>query len=129
MHKFIVNAIEGKDLEIFGDPTKKTLDFTYINDFVDATMLAIKQTNKEFDISGGDEFNVYNLAQYIIKETESKSKIKVLPGEKAQPQKVKLDLSAIKSLGYKPKFNNLEGTKIAINWYKNFIDKNSSLII
>ena len=92
-------------------------------------MLAIKQTNKEFDISGGDEFNVYNLAQYIIKETESKSKIKVLPGEKAQPQKFKLDLSAIKSLGYKPKFNNLEGTKIAINWYKNFIDKNSSLII
>lgn len=122
MHKFIINALKGEDLEVYGDPANKTLDFTYIDDFIDATMLAIKEKNKELDISGEDEFNVHQLAQFVIKETESKSKIKILPKEKAQPQKVKLDLSAIKSLGYKPKICTLEGTKKTIDWYKNSLN-------
>lgn len=124
MHKFIVNSLNGKDLEIYGNPQTKTLDFTYIDDFVNATILTIGEDNKEFDISGEDEFNVYELARFIIKETNSKSKIKMLLEEKAQPQKVKLDISAIKSLGYNPKVSILEGTKRTIEWYKSYLSKN-----
>jgi nucleoside-diphosphate-sugar epimerase len=125
MHKFITNAINGKDIEIYGDPQTKTLDFTYIDDFIDATMLVLKEKNGEYDISGGNEFNIYQLAEFIIAKTGSKSKIKTLPEEKAQPQKVKLDLSAIKALGYKPKISTLEGTKRTIEWYKDYLKDNS----
>jgi len=119
MHNFIVNALEDKDLEIYGNPKIKTLDFTYVDDFVDAVILAMKKEwNKEYNISGGEEFLVYDLAKFIIEETNSKSKIVVKKEEIAQPQKVKLDISAIKNIGYFPKVNLREGVKKCIEFYK-----------
>jgi nucleoside-diphosphate-sugar epimerase len=127
MHIFIVNALTGKDLEIYGDPETKTLDFTYIDDFVDGIILAIKEDNKEFNISGGEEFNIKKLAEMIIEKTNSKSKIKVLDSEIAQPQKVRLDISEIQKLGYKPKVSLEEGVEKCIAWYKNYMKEKNLL--
>jgi len=117
-HIFITNALEGRDLEIYGDPKTKTLDFTYVDDFVDATMLAMAQRNESFDISGNQETNVYTLAKFIIEHTNSNSKIKILPPEYEQPQKVRLDTSKIRALGYTPKVSLEEGMKRTIDWYR-----------
>ena len=122
MHILIVNALQGKDLEIFGD-SDKTLDFTYIEDFIDAIVLAMNNPwNKEYDISGGEEYNIYDLAKFIIKETESKSQIRFREPEIAQPQKVKLGIEEIKNIGYAPKFPLELGVKETIKWYREFID-------
>jgi nucleoside-diphosphate-sugar epimerase len=121
IHKFIVNALGNKSLEIFGNPETKTLDFTYIDDFIDGVMIAMKKKNKEFDISGGGEYNVYKLAQFIISETESSGKIVVYPKEIEQPQQVSLDLGAIRSLGYRPRFSVEEGVRKTIEWYRNYL--------
>ena len=120
MHIFISNALLGKDLEIYGDPKKKTLDFTYVDDFVDGVMLTInnQQWNQEFNISGNQEYNIFELAQFIISQTNSNSKIKVHDPEVAQPQSVSLDLSKIKSLGYSPKVPLKEGVIKNIEKYK-----------
>jgi nucleoside-diphosphate-sugar epimerase len=124
VHIFITNALEGKDLTIYGDPKTKTLDFTHVEDFVSGVLLAIKgEWNKEYDISGEGEYNVFDLAQFIIKNTNSKSRIKIMGAERAQPQKVNLDISAIKTLGYKPKFTVESGVLQTINWYKNYLNK------
>ena len=119
MHKFIVNALTNKDLIIYGNPGTKTLDFT----FIDATMLAIKEENKEFDISGEEEYNIYKLAKFIIENTQSKSKIVINDEEIAQPQKVKLDISKITSKGYKPKHDMESGVLITINWYRKYLQE------
>ena len=102
MHIFITNALEGRNLEIYGNPETKTLDFTYIDDFENGVMLAINhsQWNKEYNI-GGKEVNLFKLAQKMIKETNSKSKIVFEEPEIAQPQRVKLDTKNIKRLGWK----------------------------
>lgn len=120
IHIFITNALEGKDLEIYGNPETKTLDFTYIDDFIDGVMIAINnpQWNKDYDISGHEETNIYELAKFIIKETGSKSAIKIYDKEIAQPQQVKLDISGIKKIGYTPKVNLQDGVKRTIDWYK-----------
>jgi nucleoside-diphosphate-sugar epimerase len=123
MHIFITNALQGKDLEIYGNPDAKTLDFTYIDDFIDATMLAInhKEWNRDYDISGEQETNIYELAKFIIENTENKSKVIVRDAEIAQPQQVKLSLDKIKALGYKPHVSMEEGVKKSINWYREFL--------
>ena len=124
IHKFIVNALNGKDLEIYGNPKTKTLDFTYIDDFIDGIMLAIKQDNKEYNIGGEEEYNIMRLAEFIISETNSKSKIKILNSETAQPQQVKVDISEIKKIGYNPKVNLEEGVIKTIKWYKEYLKNN-----
>lgn len=122
MHIFITNALQGKDLKIYGDPETKTLDFTYVTDFVDGVMLAMKNDwNKEYNISGGEEFNLYDLAKYIIEKTQSSSKIIVEEAEKAQPQKVSVDLREIKKIGYNPKISLKEGVLKTIEWYKKYL--------
>jgi len=125
MHLFIVNALLNKDLEVYGDPETKTLDFTYVEDFVDGVMLAIKnkEWNKEYNISGEGESNIKELAEFIINETDSKSQIKIKDAEIAQPQKVNLDLSEIKNLGYCPKISLKEGVKKNIEVYKKLLEK------
>ena len=123
-HIYITNAFEGKDLEVYGNPKTKTLDFTYIDDFVSATLLAINGPwNTEYDISGEEEYNIYKLAEFIIRNTSSKSKIKVLDAEIAQPQTVRLDNSKIKRLGYKPEYSVEQGMLKTIDWYKNYLKK------
>jgi len=119
MHKFIINALTGKDLIVYGNPETKTLDFTYINDFVDGVMLALQTENEEYDISGGEEYNIHKLAKFIIEKTQSKSKIIIQNEEIAQPQEVKLDITKIKKLGYNPKMGIEQGVIETINWYKN----------
>jgi len=102
MHIFITNALENKDIEIYGNPEIKTLDFTYISDFIDGVMLAINSNewNTGYNISGVEEFNIYKLATDIIKRTGSLSKIIIKNAEIAQPQTVRVDISKIEKLGF-----------------------------
>lgn len=125
MHIFITNALRGRDLEIYGDPDTKTLDFTYIDDFIDAMILAINHSewNKEYNISGEEEFNIYELAKMIINETGSRSKVVVKGVEVAQPQTVSVDISEIKRLGYSPQVSLEEGVRKNIEFCKKAMEE------
>jgi len=116
---FIRSALNDENLKIFGNPSTKTLDFTYIDDFVDAVMLSLNSTwNTDYDISGEEESFVKDLAEMIIKKTNSKSKIIITNQEIAQPQEVKLDITKLKNIGYKPKVSLENGVEKCINFYK-----------
>lgn len=124
---FINSALRNEDLKIFGDPETKTLDFTYVDDFVEGIILTLNgDWNKEYNISGGQETNIYDLAKFIINETGSNSKISILDKEIAQPQKVNLDISEIQKLGYSPKISLWEGVRRNIEFLKNIIPSQSS---
>lgn len=103
---WILNALQEKELPIYGDKNK-TLDFTYVSDFVDGMLLAMQQKNSEYNISGKQETNLSNLADFII-DLAGKGEKRFYPAEIAQPQKVNLDNSAIEALGYKPKIDIYE---------------------
>jgi len=121
MTNFIVAALKGEDLRIYGKPDK-TLDFTFVDDFLSGVLRAIGRTwNTEYNISGGEE-KVYNVAKEIIKQTKSKSRIIFFAEEKAQPQKVKVDTSAIRAIGYNPKVSIKEGIAKTIKWFKEHPD-------
>jgi len=118
---WVQNAIKNKDLEIFGDKNK-TLDFTYVSDFVDGIELLInnwdKAKNQSYNISGEEEVNLTDLAYMIKDETNSKSRIVYKEPEIAQPQNVSVDISGIKEFGFKPKIKIEEGVKKLIKFYR-----------
>jgi len=122
MNIFIINALTNKEIAIFGDKNK-TLDFTYVEDFIDGFLIAMEQKNKEFNLSSGTETNVLDVAKYITEKTKSKSKIIFKSPEIAQPQQVKLDIEPIRKLGYKPKTSIWEGIDRTIDWYKENLSK------
>lgn len=119
INNFFSAAFRDEDLKIFGDESK-TLDFTYVDDFVDGVMLAYHkgEWNKSYNISGEDEVKIVDVAKEILSHTGSKSKIKFLPPEMAQPQKVRIDTSEIKALGFSPKVKIQEGVKRMTEFYK-----------
>ena len=118
---FILNALQDKELKIFGDKNK-TLDFTYIDDFIKGFLFAIEQRNRDFEISSGKSTSVDFIADFII-ELAGKGRKGFYSPEIAQPQSVEIDISAIKKLGYSPKVNVEKGVKKTFDWYKdNFED-------
>lgn len=78
---FIIKAIRGEDLNIFGSGSQ-TRTFLYIQDNLDATynaFLSSKFDNKPINIGSKKMYNIIELAKIIIKLCGSKSKIKILP--------------------------------------------------
>ncbi|MDP2692389.1 MAG: NAD-dependent epimerase/dehydratase family protein [bacterium] len=73
---FILNAIEGKDLVIFGDGDA-TMSFCYITDMTDG-LIKLMQTGPEMSIVnlGSDEIKkISDIADMIIKMTNSTSRV------------------------------------------------------
>ena len=118
INNWFTAAFKEKELKLYGDKNK-TLDFTYIDDFVDGVMLATKGPwNQSYNISGNEEVNLYDLGKYIIEKTGTSSKLNMYPEERAQPQQVKVDISAIRDIGFNPKINIAKGIDKMIKFYK-----------
>ena len=89
-HKFIEAAFAKKPLKIYGDKNK-TLDFTYVDDFVDALLACSKEKNTIWNVGTGREVKLFDVAQYIIDNTGGLGTIEFHPPEKLQPQRVVVD--------------------------------------
>jgi len=113
---FILNALRDEELVIFGD-RDKTLDFTYIDDFLDGFELAMAQRNEDYDISGGKGVNLEDVADMVIGLAGQGRKVFREP-EVAQPQDVEVDISKLSALGYRPKISIEEGVRRTFEWYK-----------
>ncbi|MEA3248233.1 MAG: NAD-dependent epimerase/dehydratase family protein [Nanoarchaeota archaeon] len=105
---FIENARNNRNLIIYGNKDK-TLDFTYVDDFVEGVMYSLQRWNEDYNIAGDDEEKLIDVANEVISQTKSLSKIKFESPETEQPQRVKVDISKIISLGYNPQIKIKEG--------------------
>ncbi len=120
---FIVQALKGEDLTIYGDGTQ-TRSFCYIDDLVDVTLRMMKKENFAGPVNTGNpgEFTIMELADKILEMTNSKSKIVYgeLPGD--DPTQRKPDISLAKEkLGWEPKTNLEDGLKLTIQYFDNWL--------
>jgi len=120
---FIQNALQDKELKIYGDENK-TLDFTYVDDFISGFLIAIEQNNKEYDFGTGKSVRLVDVADLIIKNIGKGRKV-FERAEIAQPQNVELDISEMQKLGYNPKVSIEEGIAKTIDWFKREFDYNN----
>ena len=116
---FIKQALAGEDITI-QDSGRQTRSFCYVDDQIDAQLKFI-HSNLEGPMNVGNpqEFTMLELAQKVIKLTNSKSKIVHIPAAISDPKKRKPDISlAKKELKWQPKVNLDEGIKKTIFWFK-----------
>lgn len=118
---FIIQALEGKDITIFGDGTQ-TRSFQYVSDLVDG-MIRMMNTDESctgpINIGNPGEFTMLELAQEILEITGSKSKIIHLPLPADDPTQRQPDITlAQKHLnGWEPKIPLREGLEKTIAYF------------
>ncbi len=124
--KFIQLALKGEPLPIEGDGNQ-TRDFTYIDDVVNANLLAltVSETQGEcMNIGYGMRTSIRSLAEMIIQQTHSSSKIVYTDPRPGDVRDSLADISqAGRFLGYKPTYSLADGLGATIDWYS----KNVSL--
>jgi len=118
---FIVQALKGDDLTIFGDGSH-TRSFQYIDDLTDGLIKLMDMSDSftgPVNLGNPVEISVGELAKTIIRMTGSKSKIVYLPLPEDDPKQRRPDISlAIKELGWKPKVDLETGILKTIEYFR-----------
>jgi len=121
---FIVQALQGKDITIYGDGSQ-TRSFCYVDDLIDAmikTMNSEKGFTGPVNIGNPGEFTMLQLAEMVLKLSNSKSKIiyQPLPSDDPKQRQPNIDLAKTK-LSWQPKVNLEDGLKETIAYFKRMI--------
>ena len=121
---FIVQALMGKDITIYGDGTQ-TRSFCYVDDLIDAFELFVHHNNNltgPINLGNPMEFSILELAEKILELTDSSSNIKYRSLPEDDPQQRKPDISLAKEkLHWEPKIQLEEGLKHTIEYFKKII--------
>ena len=118
---FIVQALKGENITIYGEG-KQTRSFCYVDDLIDG-IIKMMNSNEEFqgpvNLGNPGEFTMLELADLVIKLTNSKSKIEYKPLPSDDPTQRKPDISlAKKELKWTPKIKLEEGLLKTIDYFK-----------
>ncbi len=121
---FIMQALQNKDITIYGEGNQ-TRSFQYVDDLVEG-MIRMMATDKSFigplNIGNPNEFTILQLAEQVILQTGSQSKIKFLPLPQDDPQQRKPDIQlAKKSLDWSPTVQLEEGLSKTIAYFKTLL--------
>ncbi len=124
---FIVQALKGKDISIFGDGSH-TRSFQYVDDLVEG-LVRLMKAQDEFtgpvNIGNPEEISIDKLAQLILKLTSSKSKLRYGPLPDNDPARRKPDIQlAKKELDWLPVVSLETGLKDTIDYFSKIIKTN-----
>ncbi|HZQ24415.1 MAG TPA: SDR family oxidoreductase [Terriglobales bacterium] len=121
--KFITQMLSGEKPTIFGDGSQSR-DFTYVDDVVQANLLACKAVAEEvsgqvFNVAAGSRIDLNQTFQ-VLKNLTGYNGDVAYAKERAGDVKHSLaDISKTqKYLGYKPRFTFEEGLSRTVNWYR-----------
>lgn len=121
---FIVQALKGEDITIFGDGTQ-TRSFQYIDDLIEG-MIRMMATDNSFigpvNIGNPKEFTMIELAEKILKLTNSTSKLvyKELPQDDPLQRQPNITL-AMQKLNWEPRIQLEDGLKKTIYYFNSII--------
>lgn len=121
---FIVQALENKDITIYGDGSQ-TRSFCYVSDLIDGLVKMMNNPQKfigPVNLGNPQETSILDFAKFILKLTQSDSKIifKELPSDDPIQRKPNIEL-AKKELNWEPKVNTEEGLKNTIEYFSKIL--------
>jgi UDP-glucuronate decarboxylase len=121
---FIVQALRNEDITIYGTGNQ-TRSFCYVDDLIEGLMLMM---NTPEDITGPinlgnpSEFTMLELAEKVLKLTDSKSKLVFKPLPQDDPKQRKPDIkTAEQALQWQPKISIDDGLKLTIDYFREII--------
>jgi UDP-glucuronate decarboxylase len=120
---FIVQALRGEDLTIYGDGTQ-TRSFCYVDDLISGFIRLMEHPNLTGPVNIGNpgEFTMLELAELVIKKVGGPSKIThmALPGD--DPKQRRPDISlAQKELGWNPTVSLEDGLDPTIDYFRKLL--------
>jgi UDP-glucuronate decarboxylase len=110
---FIVQALQGKPLTIFGDGSQ-TRSFCYVDDLIDGfvRMIRPKTIDGPINIGNPGEFTIRQLADEVAAIVGGRSSVVVAPLPADDPKQRKPDITRAREiLGFEPKVPLSEGLK------------------
>jgi UDP-glucuronate decarboxylase len=119
---FIMQALQGQDITIFGDGLQ-TRSFQYVDDLVEG-MIRMMNTGPDFlgpvNLGNPNEFTMLELAETIIRLTNSKSKLIFMPLPQDDPKQRQPDISLAKAKlnGWEPNIQLEDGLTKTIAYFK-----------
>ncbi|MCX6244836.1 MAG: SDR family oxidoreductase [Bacteroidetes bacterium] len=121
---FIVQALKGEPITIYGDGSQ-TRSFQYVDDLIEG-MIRMMNTREEFtgpvNIGNPNEFTIKELAETVIRLTNSNSKLTYLPLPSDDPVQRQPDIDlARRELGWEPTIQLEEGLKKTIGYFASVI--------
>jgi UDP-glucuronate decarboxylase len=121
---FIMQALNNKDITIYGIGSQ-TRSFCYVDDLIEA-IIRMMRSNKDFigpvNIGNPVEFTILELAQLVIKLTNSSSKVVNHPLPHDDPKQRKPDIGlAQKALEWSPTIQLENGLIETISYFKSIL--------
>jgi len=121
---FIVQALRNEPINIYGDG-KQTRSFCYVSDLVDGIYKLLqldKNPNSPLNLGNPDEFTILELANLVVKVTNSMSEIVNNPLPSDDPRQRCPDISLAKStLNWEPKIQLREGIEKTVEYFEQII--------
>ena len=123
---FIVQALKEKPITIYGDGSQ-TRSFCYVDDLVDG-MMRLMATDDDvtgpINIGNPNEFTIMQLANAVIEETGTASKIVQLDLPSDDPKQRRPDISLAQStLGWEPTIELQEGLKHTVAYFRSLLEE------
>ena len=121
---FIMQALRGEPITIYGTG-EQTRSFCYVSDLIDGFLKLMdspEEITGPINLGNPGEFTMLELAESVIKLTDSKSELvfKELPED--DPKQRKPDISLAKEkLGWEPKVDLAAGLKPTIKYFRQYI--------
>ena len=121
---FIIQALQNRDITVYGDGLQ-TRSFCYVEDLIRG-MLALMDSDDSVtgpvNLGNPGEFTMLELAEKVLKQTGSKSKLAFLPLPGDDPRVRRPDITlAGRLLGWKPEIPLDEGLRLTIEYFKGII--------
>jgi UDP-glucuronate decarboxylase len=120
---FIIQALENKDLTVFGDGSQRR-SFCYVDDLINGVIKLFFKVNVNFPVNIGNPRSVsmIELAQEIISIIGSKSEIKFLSLPADDPKDRQPDISLARSLiKWEPKIERTVGLAKTVEYFRSII--------
>lgn len=122
---FIVQALKGEDITIFGDG-EQTRSFCYVDDLIEAI---VRMMDTGPDITGPinlgnpSEYSMIELAETILHITGSRSRLVYRPLPSDDPRQRQPDISKAKQhLDWEPRVSLVDGLKETISYFRRLLD-------
>ena len=118
---FIVQALRGEPITIYGDGSQ-TRSFCYVDDLIEG-MVRLMATPPEFtgpvNVGNPNEFTMLELAQQVLRLTQSKSELRFEPLPSDDPRQRQPEISlARSSLGWEPAVQLESGLRKTIEYFR-----------
>jgi UDP-glucuronate decarboxylase len=122
---FVIQALRGEPITIFGDGSQ-TRSFCYVEDLVKGLILLMDsppEITGPINLGNPVEFTIRDLAELVVRQTNSKSKLKFEPLPQDDPRQRKPDITlASEKLGWRPRIALTDGLAPTIAYFSSLPD-------